>query len=108
MHLFTSPFSCVLVSMYVEKLEMGMRLFLPGERFRQEKGFANFTTCSHWGNFYLRMLLFCVNDYIEDMATFTALAKIYSTNYFHNTKENFFGYTGLYSIRATVNLVPSN
>ena len=26
------------------------------------------------------------NDYIEDMATFTALAKIYSTKYFYNTK----------------------
>ena len=28
----------------------------------------------------------CVNDYIEDMVTFTALAKIYSTEYFCITK----------------------
>ena len=28
----------------------------------------------------------CVNDYIEDMATFTALMKIYSTEYFCNVK----------------------
>ena len=43
--------------------------------------------------------LSCVNDYIEDMAIFTALVKIYSTEYFCNTKVvNFcpakiFGYT---------------
>ena len=30
--------------------------------------------------------LFCVNDYIEDMVTFTALVKIYSTKYFCSTK----------------------
>ena len=32
--------------------------------------------------------IFCpvLIDYIEDMATFTALAKIYSTEYFCNTK----------------------
>ena len=30
--------------------------------------------------------LSCVNDYIEDMATFTTLAKIYCTEYFCNTK----------------------
>ena len=28
----------------------------------------------------------CVNDYMEDIATFTALAKIYSTEYFCSTK----------------------
>ena len=28
----------------------------------------------------------CVNDYIEDVVTFTALAKIYSTEYLCNTK----------------------
>ena len=28
----------------------------------------------------------CVNNYIEKMATFTALVKIYSTEYFCNTK----------------------
>ena len=32
-------------------------------------------------NFFVR-----VNDYIEDMATFTALAKIYSTEYFCNVE----------------------
>ena len=37
-------------------------------------------------NFITRIFLSCVNDYIEDMATFTALAKIYSTKYFCNTK----------------------
>ena len=31
-------------------------------------------------------ILCCVNEYIEDMATFTALATIYSTEYFCNTK----------------------
>ena len=27
-----------------------------------------------------------INDYIEDMVTFTTLVKIYSTEYFYNTK----------------------
>ena len=36
--------------------------------------------------FLSHKFLSCVNDYIEDMATFTALAKIYSTEYFCNTK----------------------
>ena len=35
---------------------------------------------------FLANFLSCVNDYIEDMATFTTLAKIYSTEYFCNTK----------------------
>ena len=48
--------------------------------FRQEKNFANFAICS----FYC--VNFFVNDYIEDMATFTAMAKIYSTEYICNTK----------------------
>ena len=48
--------------------------------------FANFTMCSYWRNFYRMNFLSCVNDYIEDMVTFTALAKIYSTEYFCNTK----------------------
>ena len=48
--------------------------------------FANFAICSYWRNFYRTNFLSCVNDYIEDMATFTALAKIYSTEYFCNTK----------------------
>ena len=37
-------------------------------------------------NLYLQNFLPCINDYIEDMATFTALAKIYFTEYFCNTK----------------------
>ena len=56
------------------------------EIFRQEKIFANFTTCSRWRNFLSANFLSCVNDYIEDMATFTALAKIYSIECFCNTK----------------------
>ena len=48
--------------------------------------FANFAICSHWRNFLSCKFLSCVNDYIEDMATFTALVKIYSTKYFCNTK----------------------
>ena len=35
---------------------------------------------------HLLSLVSCVNDYIEDMATFTALVKIYSTEYFCNAK----------------------
>ena len=54
--------------------------------FHQEKIFANFAICSHWRNFYHANFMSRVNDYIEDMATFTALAKIYSTKYFCNTK----------------------
>ena len=48
--------------------------------------FANFAICSHWRNFYCANFLSCVNDYIEDIVTFTALAKNYSTKYFCNTK----------------------
>ena len=47
--------------------------------------------CSYWRNFYCANFLFCVNDYIEDMATFTALVKIYSTEYFCNTKVHVAG-----------------
>ena len=52
--------------------------------FRQEKIFANFTTCSFWGKFYTNFSH--VSDCIEDMVTFTALVKIFSTEYFCNTK----------------------
>ena len=55
--------------------------------------------------------LSCINDYIEDMATFTALVKIYSTEYFCNTKvarlgeifvkENFHVY-GKYKIQLLI------
>ena len=47
-------------------------------KFHQEKIFANFTTHSHWWNFY-HTNSSCINDCIEDMVTFTALVKIYST-----------------------------
>ena len=36
--------------------------------------------------FITQIFLSCVNDYIEDMVTFTALVKIYSTEYFCNTR----------------------
>ena len=54
--------------------------------FRQEKIFANFATCSCWRYFLSANFLSRVNDCIEDMVTYTALAKIYSTKYFCNTK----------------------
>ena len=41
--------------------------------------------------------LFCVNNYIEDMATFTVLVKIYSTEYFCNI------YKGLAKFLSSVN-----
>ena len=34
--------------------------------------------------FIREFFLSCVNDYIEDMATLTVFAKIYSTEYFFN------------------------
>ena len=69
--------------------------------FRQEKIFTNLAICSYWRNFYCVNFLSCVNDYVEDVATFTALVKIYSTEYFCNTKvggldENFVVYGILY------------
>ena len=54
--------------------------------FHQEKFFTNFAICSHWQSFYHVIFLSCVNDYIEDMMTFTTLPKIYSTKCFCNTK----------------------
>ena len=50
------------------------RKFSPGQKF--------FQFCHHWRNFYHVNFLSCVNDCIEDMATFTALAKIYFTKIF--------------------------
>ena len=58
--------------------------------FHQEKIFANFTICSYWRNFCRMNFLSCV-DYIEDMATFPALVKIYSTEYFCDTKVDGLG-----------------
>ena len=57
-------------------------------KFRQEKIFANFAICSLWQNFYHANFLSCVNDYIEYMATFTALAK---NIYFCNTNVSGLG-----------------
>ena len=57
--------------------------------FCQEKIFTNFATCSRWRNNFICeffVLYMCVNNYIEDIATFTALAKIYSAECFWNTK----------------------
>ena len=50
--------------------------------FHQEKIFATFIVVK----FFSRKFLSCVNDYMEDMVTFTALVKIYSPEYFCNTK----------------------
>ena len=44
---------------------------------RQEKIFANFATCLHGRNFYPANFLSHIDNYTEDMSTFTALAKIY-------------------------------
>ena len=52
----------------------------------QEKIFANFTTCLCGQNFYPVNSLSHIDDYTEDMTTFTALAKIYSGKYFCNTR----------------------
>ena len=41
---------------------------------------------SHWQNFLSMNFLSRVNDYIEDMATLTALAKTYSIEYFCNKR----------------------
>ena len=54
--------------------------FLPGEKFRQFRHLlllAKFLSRKYF--------VLCYNDYIEDMATFTTLAKIYFTDYFCNT-----------------------
>ena len=52
---------------------------LPGE---------NFTICSHCEHIFF----YCVNDYIGDRVTFTALMKINSVKYFYSTMGlmNFF------------------
>ena len=70
--------------MYITQIDS--LIYRIGGNFHQEKIFANFATCSRWRNFLSANFLSCVNDYIEDMATFTALTKIYSIEYFCNTK----------------------
>ena len=61
------------------------RKFSPGEKFRQ------FRHLLLLAKFFIREFLSRVNDYIEDMATFTALVKIYSIKYFCNTKVSGLG-----------------
>ena len=58
---------------------------------RQEKIFANFTTCLHGRNFYPANFLSHIDDYTEDMAIFTASAKIYSSEYFCNARVHVAG-----------------
>ena len=76
-----------LVSMCVIML-MLVHIYCVGGIFRQEKIFTYFATCSCWREFYPRIFLPCVNNYlhVEDIATFTVLVKIYSTKHFRNTK----------------------
>ena len=62
-----------------------------GRNFHQDKIFANFATYSRWRKFLSANFLSRVNDYIGDMATFTALAKIYSIENFCNTKVSGLG-----------------
>ena len=52
------------------------------EKFHKEKIFTNFTTCLNGRNFYPANFLSRIEDYTEDMATFTILVKIYSSEYF--------------------------
>ena len=51
-----------------------------------EEIFADFTTCLYGRNFYPVNFLSRIDDYTEDMAIFTALAKIYSSEYFCNAR----------------------
>ena len=69
----------------MEVLEFDTAIYRIRGNFRQEKIFTNFAICSYWQNIYPANFLSCVNDYIEDMVTFTALVKIYFTEYFCNT-----------------------
>ena len=64
---------CLLILPYSQKFSLG-------ENFRQ------FRHLLLLAKFLSVNILSWVNDYIEGMATFTALAKIYSTKYFCNTK----------------------
>ena len=86
-----------------------------GGNIHQEKIFANFATYSFWRNFYLWIFFPTLMFTQKDMVTFTALAKIYSIEYYKG-RWNFcpvknFGYmvlwikgTCLYSIRTTNNI----
>ena len=57
-----------------------------GGNFCQEKIFAISPPVLAGKIFFFVKFLFRVNDCIEDMVTFTALEKIYSTEYFCDTK----------------------
>ena len=59
---------------------------LYGRKYLSNEIFANFTTCLHGRNFYPANFLSRIDDYTEDMATFTTLAKIYSSEYFCNAR----------------------
>ena len=61
----------------------GAHKYCIGGSFHQEKSFAStLATYPCWQNFLSAKFFFSVNEHIEDMATFTALAKIYSTDQF--------------------------
>ena len=83
------------------------------EIFTRRKFLPIFAICSHWWNFYHANFLSGINDYIEDMATFTAWAKIYSTDYFCNTKvvglgeifvKRKFSRTHMYTVSSECNI----
>ena len=61
------------------------RKFSSGEKFRKFRHLFSLAKFLSW-NFLSR-----VNDCINNMATFTTLAKIYSTKYFCNTKVSELG-----------------
>ena len=73
--------------------------------FTKRKCFSNFTT------YLLSLMKFLIreffDDYIEDMVTFTALAKVYFAEYFCNTKVAGFGEIFGYTVIASdVYVVP--
>ena len=48
--------------------------------------FSVYRVARNFRQFHHLLLLSLVDDYIEDMATFNVLAKIYSTEFFCNTR----------------------
>ena len=73
---------CVILIMYVST---GRKPALKAKyNYRIAENFTNFVTCLHGQNFYLVNILYRIDDYTENMATFTTLAKIYS--YFCNAR----------------------
>ena len=61
------------------------------EIFTRRKNFRQFHHLLSLAKILSANYLSCVNDYIEDMATFIALVKICSTGYFCNTKIAWLG-----------------